>query len=208
MQVNECKPKRSVTASARRAQIVRAAIETIAELGYPKASFARIAERAQLSSTRLISYHFADKKELIQEVVHEIFTEIGDFMTERMQGQTSARGALHSYIRGNVEFIGTHRESMKALTSIFLSGGLEIDEADLGSQLSPIEAVLQGGQQSGEFRDFDTRVMASVLQRAIEGLPMLLAGDPELDLGAYADEVVRIFDLATSATSIGADPDA
>ncbi len=201
MQVNGCKPKRSVTASARRAQIVRAAIETIADLGYTKASFARIAERAQLSSTRLISYHFADKKELIQEVVGEIFAEIGGFMTERMQGQTSARGALHAYIHGNVEFIGTHRESMKALTSIFLSGGLEIDETDLGDQLSPIEAVLRGGQESGEFRDFDTRIMASVLQRAIEGLPILLATEPDLDLDTYADEVVRIFDLATEARS-------
>jgi AcrR family transcriptional regulator len=203
MQVNGCKPKRTVTASARRAQIVRAAIDTIAELGYAKASFARIAERAELSSTRLISYHFADKKELIQEVVGEIFNEISGFMTERMQGQTTARGALHTYIRSNVEFIGTHRESMKALTSIFLSGGLEIDETDLGSQLSPIEAVLQGGQESGEFRDFNTRVMASVLQRAIEGLPILLAGDPDLDLETYADEVVRIFDLATGADTDG-----
>jgi hypothetical protein len=118
-----------------------------------------------------------------------------------MQGQAGARDALHAYIRGNVEFIGTHRESMQALTSIFLGGGVEIDEADLGSQLSPIEAVLRAGQDSGEFRDFDTRVMASVLQRAIEGLPMLLASNPDLDLGAYADEVVRIFDLATGAGS-------
>jgi AcrR family transcriptional regulator len=40
--------ERSFTAQARRAQIVRAAIETIAELGYGQASFARIAERAGL----------------------------------------------------------------------------------------------------------------------------------------------------------------
>lgn len=34
----------------------------IAELGYAQASFARIAGRAGLSSTRLISYHFAGKR--------------------------------------------------------------------------------------------------------------------------------------------------
>ncbi|MEP7024912.1 MAG: TetR family transcriptional regulator, partial [Actinomycetota bacterium] len=50
---------RSVTAMARRSQIVTATIDVIAEVGFGQASFARIAERAGLSSTRLISYHFA-----------------------------------------------------------------------------------------------------------------------------------------------------
>ena len=39
----------------------RSAITTIAELGYASASFARIAKRAGLSSTGLISYHFANR---------------------------------------------------------------------------------------------------------------------------------------------------
>ena len=38
---------------------MQAAIETIAQAGYRDATFARIAERAGLSSTGLISYHFA-----------------------------------------------------------------------------------------------------------------------------------------------------
>ncbi len=46
--------------------------EVIAELGYPKASYARIAERAGLSSTGLISYHFADKSDLIGEVAASV----------------------------------------------------------------------------------------------------------------------------------------
>ncbi|TDD47082.1 TetR family transcriptional regulator [Nonomuraea terrae] len=57
----QVKKDASVTNSARRAQIVGATIATIAELGYHQASFARIAERANLSSTRLISYHFDHK---------------------------------------------------------------------------------------------------------------------------------------------------
>ena len=49
------------TEHARRAQIVGAAVETIADLGYGQASFAQIARRAGPSSTGLISYHFAHK---------------------------------------------------------------------------------------------------------------------------------------------------
>ena len=64
---------RSFIEQSRRAQIVDAAISTIAEVGYAKASFARIAERAGLSSTGLISYHFANRAELIAEVVDRVF---------------------------------------------------------------------------------------------------------------------------------------
>src|SRR5664280_2542101 len=86
---------RSVTATARRAQIVAATIDVIVESGYPQASFARIAERAGLSSTRLISYHFAGKAELIAAVVTEVTTAIGQHMAQRMAGQPDAKHALH-----------------------------------------------------------------------------------------------------------------
>lgn len=45
-----------MTATARQAQIVAATVNVIADVGYGKTSFARIAERAGLSSPRLISY--------------------------------------------------------------------------------------------------------------------------------------------------------
>ena len=73
------------TEQARRAQIVSAAITTIAEVGYRNASFAQIAKRAGLSSTGLISYHFASKDELIGEVVVTVLVDLGAFMTDRMQ---------------------------------------------------------------------------------------------------------------------------
>ena len=78
--------RRSFTEGARRAQIVQAAIETIAEAGYRGATFARITERAGLSSTGLISYHFASRDELIGEVVAKVIGDIGAFMARRMAG--------------------------------------------------------------------------------------------------------------------------
>jgi AcrR family transcriptional regulator len=46
---------------------VRAAIATIADLGYRSAPFAQIAKRAGLSSTGLICYHFDNHDDLIQQ---------------------------------------------------------------------------------------------------------------------------------------------
>ena len=67
-------PERTFIETARRAQIVAAAIDTIAEEGYPGASFARIAERLGISRG-LISYHFAGKDDLIKQVIHEAAEE-------------------------------------------------------------------------------------------------------------------------------------
>jgi AcrR family transcriptional regulator len=188
---------RTFTEAARRAQIVAAAIETIAEIGYARASFAQIAKRAELSSTGLISYHFAGKDDLIEQVVADVYSRITQFMAQRMHDQSSAARALSTYIQANAEFVGAHRAQMKALLDIFLHGGVRQDETTPSPVESPIEAILHTGQERGEFREFDVRIMAAVIQRAVDGLPFLLATYPDLDLGAYAHEVVTLFDLAT-----------
>src|SRR3954454_3025414 len=108
MQVSQGKGSpagRSFTGEARRSQIIAATIETIADLGYGQASFARIAERAGLSSTRLISYHFAGKDELMGAAVAEVYDHIGRFMGERMAGVTCARDALRTYITALAGYI-------------------------------------------------------------------------------------------------------
>jgi AcrR family transcriptional regulator len=193
--------ERSFTANARRAQIIAATIETIAELGYGQASFARIAERAGLSSTRLISYHFAGKQELIEQIITEVYGQIGRFMAERLAGVTTAAGALRGYIEGTVDFIATHRTQMKALLGIFLAGALPYEPT--GTELvtlAPVERILRDGQRAGEFRAFDTRVLAASIQRSLDGIPMLLESHPDLDLAVCADELATVYDLATRAT--------
>ena len=62
---------------------------------------------------------------------------------------------------------------------------------------APDEEMLRAGQAAGEFREFDVRVMAAVIQRAVDGVPFLLETHPDLDLGAYAGELVTTFTLAT-----------
>lgn len=195
---------RSFTATARRAQIVAATIETIAEFGYAQTSFARIAERAGLSSTRLISYHFADKRELIEQVISQLYAEIGEFMTARLAGCASARDLLLGYIKGNVEFVAGHRVQMKALLGIFLAGGMDYDpKSNELVTLDPVERILRHGQESGEFRDFDPRVVAASVQRSVDGIAMLLEAHADLDLDACAAELCTLYDLATRSTSGG-----
>ncbi|TDD14771.1 TetR/AcrR family transcriptional regulator [Nonomuraea diastatica] len=192
----------SVTGSARRAQIVAATIATISELGYRQASFSRIAERAGLSSTRLISYHFDSKDELIGKAIATIYNELAAFMTARVSAATTPGAALETYIRSLVEHIAGHRAEMRAATEIFLNfrpegGSAAQDAATDLSALAHVERLLVLGQASGEFCAFNTRVMAMAIQRALDGLPFLLEADPDADLAEYAGELAGLFARAT-----------
>ncbi len=191
----------SVASTARRTQIVAATIEVIADDGFAQASFARIADRAGLSSTRLISYHFANKDELIGAVVQDVLAGIGAYVGNRIDAAEQAAGAgnaiaiLTAYIEGNISFIATHRPQMQALLQIVLSAaGLPNNPDNKQDQAeSPLEGLLRHGQTTGEFRNFDVTAVASAIQRAIEGLPFMLAAQPDLDCDRYSAELVDLY---------------
>lgn len=93
---------------------------------------------------------------------------------------------------------------MRALSRIFISfrdeasGTSRSYDADTDEQvIATVEDILRRGQRDGAFGDFDTFVMGSLVQRSVDGLPFLLETRPTLDLSAYAEELVRIFDIAT-----------
>src|SRR6476620_8577347 len=93
-------PSPTVTEQARRAQIIDAAIATIGELGFPKASCAQIAKRARMSSTGLISYHFRNKQDLNDAIVAEVFDRLSRHMHAAMQDTPDPVTALQRYIEG------------------------------------------------------------------------------------------------------------
>ena len=193
---------RTFTNQARRAQIMRAAIDTIAELGYAKASFARITERAGLSSPRLISYHFANKDELIHEIVVHVFTAAGAYMGERMTSAPDVAGRLRAYLESNLDFLRDHPAEIAALTEIGPHLRTEAGEPYTSSSAQEasvvsLEKLLAEGQENGEFRDFDIRSMAVMIRGAVDGAARRLREDPGFSFSAYAAEVVTTFLLAT-----------
>ena len=192
-------PVTSPITAARREQIVEAAIEVIASAGYAQASFARIAEHADLSSTRLISYHFAGKADLMATVAATVVRSIGAHVGGLVAAETTARGQLHAYLRGVVGFVAEHRSQMVALQAVFLAGGMDYDADTEEEVVSPLEKILRRGQEDGEFRAFDPKVMATTVQRSVDGLPFQLETNPDLDLAAYGEELVTLFDLGTRA---------
>ncbi|PEM02715.1 TetR/AcrR family transcriptional regulator, partial [Bacillus pseudomycoides] len=88
---------------ARRAQIVECAIETIAEVGYAQASLGQIAKRAKISKG-VISYHFTNKKELLEQVVTDYYIACQSFICPQIEDQTSPKGMLQTYVESNLKF--------------------------------------------------------------------------------------------------------
>ena len=193
---------RSFIEIARRAQIIECAINAIAELGYGRASLAEIAKRAGVSKG-VISYHFAGKSELMQQVIDTVMEKAGGVMLPRIFAEHSAAGMLRAYIESNLEFIGSHRNHIMAVMNI--SGGARGDDGkpmiDLTLTFEPavreLENLLRSGQEHGEFREFSTRVMAVTIRNAIDAVSLQLAAYPELDLKSYANELATLFNLAT-----------
>lgn len=198
---------RSFIEAARRAQIIQATIEVIAELGYAQATLEQIARRAGISRG-LISYHFAGRDDLIEQVATEIFAAGAAFMVPQIAAATTPPGILRAYIESNLEYMHQHRLYMRAMVEIAAGAGSAgripgLDTGDLERGLQQIEQVLRWGQEDGAFRDFDTRVMAVSIRTVIDGIPAQLARDPDLDLGTYAQELVRLFDGATRVADDG-----
>ena len=193
---------RTFTNQARRAQIVQAAIETIAELGYAKASFAQITKRAGLRSPRMISYHFADKNDLIRQIAVEVFTAGARYIYEHTEAAETDQGRLRAYLEANLRFLRDHPKEVAALTEI--GKHLRTDEGEAytstGAQevsVRSLEALLKRGQSSGEFREFDVRSMAIMIRAAVDGAAQRLHEEPEFDFDAYSGEVVAAFGFAT-----------
>jgi TetR/AcrR family transcriptional regulator, fatty acid metabolism regulator protein len=195
-------PDRTFIEAARRAQIVTAAIDTIAEFGYGQASLAKIAERAG-TSKGVISYHFAGKDDLIREVVADVLARAEAHMIPRILAESSGAAMLRAYITSNLEFMREHRNHLVAFLEIFLNARGEagrrlLDERSLDHTVTSLQQLLAHFQAVGDLRpDFDPLVMAIAIRGAIDQIPPRLARDSGLDVDRYANELAALFDLAT-----------
>jgi AcrR family transcriptional regulator len=195
----------TVTEAARREQILAHTVEVIAERGYTGASLNRIAEHIGISKG-LISYHFAGKADLLEALVNDVFARGGEYVMERHGDAFGPRGtateALRAYLEGNLAFIAAHPRDVGAVVEIArnhrdaegrLVFGAGWEEALYGRLVEIFEA----GQDTGEFRPFDPRVMAIAVRRVIDGFTFRVLAVPDVDAQAFTAEVVALFEHAT-----------
>jgi AcrR family transcriptional regulator len=190
---------RTFITTARRAQIVEAAIETVAEVGYADASLARIAVRLGISKG-VISYHFAGKDDLITEVVTRVLGEARAYMQPRIEAQTTGPAMLRAYIESNLAFIRDHPNQLRAVVEIVRASIADASRpwpANRDRAAEILAVLLAGFQADGSLRpEFDPAAMAMAIRASIDVAPGRLS-DPAFDIDRYAHELVTLFDLGT-----------
>lgn len=194
---------------ARRAQLVRCAAEEIAENGYAAASMVAIARRAGVSRG-VISYHFADREDLVEQVVAGFYAEAAAFIIPRIgSAGPSVRAQIAAFIEANVAFLAEHPVEVRTAAEIAANyrsvtgARLEQMRPEPAAGRAGLVALFEQGQASGELRGFDPHVMAVAMRHAINGAIAELERDPDFDSAGYARELITAFDLAIRAQAGG-----
>jgi len=189
---------RTFTESGRRAQIVTAAIEVIAEAGYAKASFSRIAKHAGLSSTGMISYHFAGKDDLLTACVAEIEQVTGAFMQPRIDAADGHVSQLRAYVESNVALVAEYPAAVRALIDLVKNAGSQ--SPAVNGRLALFEEHFRAGQAAGSFGRFDAHTVALALTSGLDAVVATAAADPPgpTELARIGRELADLYVRATA----------
>ncbi|MGY1943225.1 TetR/AcrR family transcriptional regulator [Nocardia asiatica] len=194
--------RRSFIEEARRRQIIAAAVEVIAELGYANASLARIAEHAGISKG-VISYHFEGKDDLMTQLVVQLYVSAAEYIAPRVGAAVGARESLLAYLESNLGFIEANTTYVAALVEVVTNlrdaeGKPKFASAE-GERdiIAPLVDILAGGQRTGEFGEFDALLMAKSIRDAIDGAAARAVREPDFAMNAYAAHLCGVFDTAT-----------
>jgi hypothetical protein len=128
------------------------------------------------------------------------------FMQPRISRATTAPAKLAAYIRSNLEFLADDRASAVAAVQIASNLPAGSEDRRLGRSTPDDFAVVllaqlfRQGQAAGEMRDFDPDVMAVTVRAAIDAAVLRATAD-QVDLRAYAEELVQLFEHATGSES-------
>lgn len=187
--------RQSFIATARREQIVKAAIEVLGEIGYVNTSLAKIAKKANIS-TGLISYHFSGKEDLMNHTLMYLVEHKWNFINERVEQKQAPIEKLTAYIKASLEYQFTNRANNIALIEIIFNARtpdnipyylLEDDEEDL--KMSLLIKILTEGQDLKEFRDFNPLVIATVIQGSVS--ESMFTSQKSVSLERYSEELVE-----------------
>ena len=189
----------------RRTQIIEAAIGQLAAHGDSGATFARIVEAGGLSSPGLISYHFADRGELL-ESVYRYVAELRRAANDRaLAGITDPVDRLRAALRADTEFFAARPELFAAVVEAF--HGLRDPAGRLRhlgegrSEERMLELLRAAAGPAATSAGTDLRSLALILDGAQTQFFALLYRRPELDAEAFIRTLTRV-----ALTGIGREP--
>jgi AcrR family transcriptional regulator len=180
----------------RRAQIIEAAIGQLAEHGDSGATFARIVEAGGLSSPGLISYHFADRAELL-ESVYRYVAELRHAAKDRaLAGVAHPVDRLRTALRADTEFFAARPELFAAVVEAFHGlrdpAGRLKHLGETPSEDRMLELLRAAAEPAASPAEADLRSLALIVDGAQTQFLALLNRRPELDVDAFIRTLTRV----------------
>ncbi len=190
---------------ARRRQLVDAAIEAIAEVGLAKASNAAIAARAQVSPG-LINYHFGSRQGLIDQMRATIQQRVDEAM-QPVEVDESYVAALEEMLRRFATYCLDNLPAMLVLTQFTRhdEAGGATEDAERGKGMAELCSFITEGQDRGQFRPADARLVASVLMNAMTDLPREIRDRGDADRAVFERDWPSLFVGGVAGTGRGND---
>ncbi|HEV8276830.1 MAG TPA: TetR/AcrR family transcriptional regulator [Streptosporangiaceae bacterium] len=180
----------SGTAEQRREQMLRAALEVIAERGYPETRIADVAERAG-TSPALVIYYFKTKNQLLTEAIR--FSEDDWYATgtTRMAAIGTAAGRLEELVAMSClpEADADLRTSWLLWLDLWAQAGRHPEVGGVRQKFDErwretISSLVLEGQEAGEFGPVDPADFAVTLSALLDGFAVQIAlVDPTVDTG-------------------------
>jgi len=177
-------PDAAATADRRREDMVRAAVEVMAERGYTDTRIADVAERAG-ASPALVIYYFTTKDNLLAEAVRQAEDEWYDLGAARMAGIASAAGRLEWVVAATC-LPDDDDDDVPTLWPLWLdlwAQSLRRPEvakvrAEYDARWrATIAGIVVDGRRAGEFADVDPAEFAVTLSALLDGLALQVALD-------------------------------
>ncbi len=196
--------KKSLIEELRRKQIVDTAIRTIASRGFENTTLNHIAEEAGVS-TGVITYHFRNKDDLIEQSIKKLFEAPNEYVIGRVEEKESQRDKLRTYIAATIRFNMENRDHCVALLYSFSSITSQEHRQEVIVKHHTkirrfLEKILRDGQTAGEFGRFDAAVLAQIVFGAIEGLLTQWVLEPgTMDLARASKQLIDMVERQVAA---------
>jgi len=182
-------------ASARREQIIMAAVSCFADKGFHKTTMQEICKAARLSPGAVYNY-YESKDEIIQEICR-----MGDEMNDNLfefAGSQQYSSPIAAYKSALSLFINQYKQPLYQtsvrMDAMFLAEALHnCDLADIGINsyhkiLDQIIALVEDSQQQGDIdNELSSTAVAQVLFSLVQGMSsqIIMTGSKKLDIDAY-----------------------
>jgi len=161
-------PGRPVGSSGteRRAALLDAAQQILAEKGLPRVTVREVAKRAGVKPA-LVNYYFGSKDDLLRAVADRISAKLLDRIRAVVSQAGSAEERLANMVRAAVAVIGADRYAPRLIAEQVLFGEDEVIDDFVtnfaSKNLENFAQVLQEGQRMGVFREVNPMFLIPAL---------------------------------------------